>query len=188
MNIKAILILCVILTAVFLVACGKNNIEGFQFHSNNIIPATVVRVIDGDTIIADINGERERIRLLLIDTPETVKPDLEYPEPFGEEATEFARSIIKQGAVIGIEIDENERDRYERLLAYIWVGEKLFNELIVREGLARVAFVFPPNTRHLNRLEEAQREARENKRGIWSVDGYVTEFGFDVEAFEEAEQ
>ncbi|WP_052401110.1 thermonuclease family protein [Oceanobacillus jeddahense] len=134
---------------------------------------TVERVVDGDTVIVHLeDGSRERVRLLLIDTPESVKPDSEV-QPFGEEASDFAKELMPEGETVELERGSPERDDYDRMLAYIWVDDENVNQLLVEEGYARVAFVYEPNTKYLEELEEAQEEAREKEDNIWSIPGYV---------------
>ena len=128
---------------------------------------TVVRVTDGDTvkITPEIDGE-DRLRLIGVDTPET-EPE-RGPEPYGEEATRFTqRSLEDQN--ITLEFDAEREDDYGRLLAYAYLPDgSMFNETLLREGYAQTA-TFPPNTRYLDRFEEAQEQAREAERGIWGL-------------------
>jgi len=142
--------------------------------------AEVVRVVDGDTVIVQTeDGEEERVRLLLIDTPESVHPT-EPEQLFGKESSEYAKEILREGDVVELEVGNPERDRYDRLLAYVWIDGVNFNQLMIEKGYARVAYVYEPNTKYLKEFEEAERRAKEEKENIWSVDGYVTDDGFDM--------
>lgn len=136
-------------------------------------------VIDGDTFKAEFsNGEVETIRLLLIDTPETVSPNV--PEqPYGKEASDFLKRHLIRHSVVEIEKGIEERDKYNRLLAYVWRDGKNINKALLEEGLARVAYIYEPNTKYLNEFKRAERKAKEERKGIWSIDGYVTEKGFN---------
>ncbi len=146
-------------------------------NTTNQIPVTLVSTTDGDTIRVMYNGVNEPVRYLLIDTPETNHPRL-GKQPFGDEAKELNRSLVNSGALT-IEFDVGEkRDKYGRLLAYVYVDGKSVQEILLRAGLARVAYVYPPNTRHLTPYEKAQREAKSKKLGIWSVEDYATDSGF----------
>jgi len=107
---------------------------------DNTIPATVVRVVDGDTLKATVDGKEETVRLILVDTPETVHPSKPV-QPFGPEASEFAKKTL-EGKEVELELDVSERDQYGRILAYVWIGDKMFNEMLLEKGLARVS-VFP---------------------------------------------
>ena len=134
---------------------------------------TVERVVDGDTVIVHLeDGTRERVRLLLIDTPESVKPDTEV-QPFGEEASDFAKELMPEGETVELERGNPERDDYDRMLDYIWADDDNVNQLLVEEGYARVGFVYEPNTKYLEELEQAQEEAKEHGENIWSIPGYA---------------
>lgn len=145
------------------------------------IPVKLVKTIDGDTIKILYNGQEVNVRYLLVDTPETNHPRL-GKQPFGEDAKERNRQLVNSGA-LSIEFDVGERyDKYDRLLAYVYVDGKSVQETLLSEGLARVAYVYPPNTRHLTPYEEAQAVAKKNGLGIWSVENYATDSGFNSDA------
>lgn len=139
---------------------------------------TVNRVVDGDTVVVEFeDGMTERVRLLLIDTPESVHPTKEQ-QPFGVEASNYVKELLSQGKKVIIEIGNPERDNHNRLLAYIWVDGKNLNQLMIEMGYARVAYVYPPNTKYLDDFQKAEEKAREQKIGIWSIPEYVTDKGF----------
>ncbi|GIN90172.1 SPBc2 prophage-derived endonuclease YokF [Siminovitchia terrae] len=141
------------------------------------IPVTLVKTIDGDTIKVLYNGKEQNVRYLLIDTPETNHPRL-GKQPFGEEAKERNKQLVDSGDLT-LEFDIGERvDKYGRLLAYVYVDGKSVQEMLLEEGLARVAYVYPPNTRHLTTYEEAQEKAKVKEIGIWSIENYTTDSGF----------
>lgn len=142
------------------------------------IPVELVKSIDGDTSTFLYNGAKENVRYLLIDTPETNHPKLGV-QPFGQEAKERTAELLQKGKIT-IEFDVGERiDKYGRLLAYVYVDGKSVQKTLLEEGLARVAYVYPPNTRYLDEFEEAEMKAKEKKIGIWSIDGYVNSNGFN---------
>lgn len=146
--------------------------------TTNQIPVTLVRVVDGDTIKIMYKGEEKNVRYLLIDTPETSHPRL-GKQPFGPEAKTRNEELIKSGKLT-IEFDVGERiDKYGRLLAYVYAGGKSVQETLLKEGLARVAYVYPPNTRHLDRFKAAEKIAKDKKIGIWSIENYATDSGFN---------
>ena len=124
--------------------------------------ATVVSVVDGDTI--KIEGG-EIVRYIGVDTPETVDPRRPI-ECFGKEASGKNKELV-QGKVVELEKDVSERDRYGRLLRYIWIGDTMVNEVLVREGFARVA-TFPPDVKYVERFLAAEQAAREENKGLWS--------------------
>lgn len=106
--------------------------------NNNVrLPATLIEVTDGDTLKVEVEGREEKVRLLLIDTPETVHPDKEE-QPFGKDASNFVKKQVAKGK-IELELDVSERDKYGRLLAYVWINDKMLNEQLLEYGLARVA-------------------------------------------------
>jgi micrococcal nuclease len=163
---------CFLLLILFIsVACTAEE-KGKTFS------ATIVQVVDGDTVKIKQDGKLVTIRILNIDTPETYREKQAY----GEEAKQFAKKVLlNQKVTIELSAKENPYDRYGRLLAYIWVDEDtLYEEMVLQEGLARVAYLFEPDTKYAKRLYEAEEKARKAKRGVWSVDGYVTEEGFDM--------
>jgi micrococcal nuclease len=126
--------------------------------------ATVTRVYDGDTIEALGSGRSEKIRSIGIDTPEMDDPRPAVLE-MAQEAAQANRELVG-GRTVRLELDVQERDRYGRLLAYVWLGDTLVNEWMVREGYA-AARSFPPNLRHQDRLNAAQREATGADRRLW---------------------
>lgn len=128
------------------------------------IKAKVVRAIDGDTVEVKIGDKLEKVRLIGIDTPETVHPEI-GEEPYGKEASKFTANNL-EGRDVELELDVQERDKYGRLLAYVWIGTELFNETLIKEGYAQVS-TFPPNVKYANRFVAAEKEARENKKGLW---------------------
>lgn len=128
----------------------------------------VARVIDGDTIEVHLNGREESVRLIGIDTPETVHPSRPV-ECFGKAASQFTTDRLA-GRTVRLEFDVERRDRYGRLLAYAWRDDKLFNHMIVRRGYAQIA-TYPPNVKYVDRLLAAQRKARTEGAGLWSSCG-----------------
>ncbi|MEK4439054.1 thermonuclease family protein [Paenibacillus sp. FSL K6-2862] len=145
-------------------------------EQNNRLPATLVEVTDGDTLKVKVNGKEEKVRLLLIDTPETVHPEKEE-QPFGKDASNFVKKQVAKGN-ISLELDVSERDKYGRLLAYVWIGDKMLNEQLLEYGLARIAYIYPPNTKYVDQFEEIQKHARKEAKGIWSIENYVQDNGF----------
>lgn len=129
-------------------------------------PYKVIRVVDGDTLIADINGTEERIRLIGIDTPESVHPDDEKNVEYGKVAAAFSESML-EGEKVSIELDVQERDQYGRILAYIYLDGKMFNKTLLEEGHARVS-TYPPNVKYVQEFTALQEKAREEKKGIWA--------------------
>jgi micrococcal nuclease len=131
--------------------------------------ATVVRVVDGDTIIARLgSGREERVRYIGIDTPESVKPGT--PVQCFAKAASHENAGLVEGRRIRLVGDVEPRDRYGRMLAYVYrEPDDLFvNAELVRGGFARPA-TFPPNVRFAARFALLAREARDAARGLWKV-------------------
>lgn len=128
----------------------------------------VVHVVDGDTLDVWMNGEEVRIRLLGVDTPETVRPGSPV-ECFGKQASGFTESSLL-GEIVSIETDptQSEYDRYGRLLAYVFLeGESLsFNQKLLREGYGTLYRSRIP-IQLQDQFEESERLARENDKGLW---------------------
>ena len=125
--------------------------------------AKVTRVIDGDTI--EIESGR-KIRYIGIDTPETVDPRT-TPQCFGREASAKNKELV-EGKMIELEKDISETDKYTRLLRYVFVDNILVNDYLVRQGFAH-AFSYPPDIKYQEQLRQAEQEARDNNRGLWST-------------------
>lgn len=147
--------------------------------------ATVTRVVDGDTVEINLDGKTEDVRLLLVDTPETVHPNKPV-QPFGPEASQFAKDKLA-GEQVRIEYDGPKRDNYDRLLTYIWVDGNNFNKMLLEEGLARYAYVYDPPYTHSSAFMKAQNQAKSAGRGIWSRDNYVTNDGFNAQEQQQSE-
>jgi micrococcal nuclease len=130
--------------------------------------ATIERVVDGDTVIVSIYGSSERLRLIGIDTPETVKPNTPV-QCFGPEASAFTKSLLPKGTAVRVVRDVEARDAYDRLLGYIYrADDALFVNLeIVRQGYANL-LTFPPNVAHVDEFRVAAEAARTAHLGLWS--------------------
>jgi len=124
----------------------------------------VIRVVDGDTIHVRIGARVEKVRYIGVNTPEVHHPR-KGEEPGGREAAEVNRRLV-EGKTVRLELDVQERDRYGRLLAYVWVGDVMVNAELVRLGYAQVMTI-PPNVRYQEIFVKLQREAREAGRGLW---------------------
>lgn len=128
--------------------------------------ALVTKVIDGDTIVVN---DKLTVRFIGIDTPETVDPRRPVA-CFGKEASNKTKSLLSGKDVI-LQKDVSETDKYGRLLRYVFLplpdGQNLFvNDYLVREGYAKV-LTYPPDVKYNEQFRQAEREARENKRGLW---------------------
>jgi len=124
----------------------------------------VVRVVDGDTIYVQLADRVEKIRYIGVNTPEIHHP-IKGEEPGGREAAAMNRRLVG-GRPVRLELDVRSRDRYGRLLAYVWLGDTMVNAELVRRGYAQVMTV-PPNVRYQDLFVKLQREARDAGRGLW---------------------
>ena len=130
------------------------------------VPAVVTRVVDGDTAHMRVDGRDVDVRFIGIDTPETVAPDQPI-ECYGPQASAYTERRL-EGRRVELEFDVEREDRYGRTLAYVWLGDELFNETLVRDGYALVT-TFPPDVRYVDRFVAAQGDARRHDRGLWGA-------------------
>ena len=143
-----------------------------------LIPVEFVKTLDGDTIRIMYEGEERKLRYLLVDTPELNHKE-QGKQPFSEEAKQRNDELLKSGH-LEIEFDTGDReDQYDRLLAYVYIDGESVQEKLIEEGLARVGYIYPPNTKHLEPYKEAEESAQKAGIGIWSIEDYVTERGFN---------
>ena len=129
-----------------------------------VVPVT--RVVDGDTIEVRLGGAIEDVRLIGIDTPETVKPGTPV-QCFGPRASRFAKRLLA-GRRVRLVFGAERRDAYGRLLAYAYLGRRFVNPVLVRRGLAR-ALTIPPNDRFAPLLRRLERRAARAGRGLWGA-------------------
>ena len=126
----------------------------------------VIRAVDGDTLIVNIDGEETRVRMIGIDTPESVHSDETRNCEFGKTASEYTKTLL-EGEYVGLEYDVERTDQYDRVLAYVYLDGEMVNETLVEEGYA-VAKEYPPNSKYAEVFEEAQKLAELHKNGMWS--------------------
>ncbi|WP_054956504.1 thermonuclease family protein [Paenibacillus dakarensis] len=145
------------------------------------VPVTLVKAVDGDTISVKYKGKTEKVRFLLVDTPETSHPQLGV-QPFGPEAKAFTKDIVENAKKLELEFDIGpSRDKYSRLLAYVYADGKMVQELLLEQGLARVAYIYQPNVRYVDKFNDLQKNSRKKELGIWSVENYAQDDGFHPE-------
>jgi micrococcal nuclease len=174
--------LCIVL---LLSACGGHEVDlGRQSPATAAEEpagyeiAEVTRVVDGDTVEVRITersdgpgagradiGETYSVRLIGINTPESVKPGSPV-ECFGKEASAAANALL-EGRTVTLVKDVEETDSYERLLRYVYLGEEMANARLVLNGYAN-AYTYPPNVRHTDLFVQLERDARESDRGLWA--------------------
>lgn len=129
----------------------------------------VTKVYDGDTFQIKVDGQAVSVRLIGIDTPETIDPRRPVG-CFGKKASDETKRLI-EGKVVTLSKDVSETDKYNRLLRYVFLpisgGESLFiNDYLIRQGFAK-SLTYPPDVKYNDRFLAAEKEARENLRGLW---------------------
>jgi micrococcal nuclease len=168
MRLAVALALTTLFTAALLAGCGDGEpvgAEGDALEAN----ATVTRVVDGDTLVVDTGGAEERVRLIGINTPESV--DRSRPVMcFGKEASAHMSRLLPPGTPVQLVRDVEARDRYGRLLAYVYRASdaRFVNLAMVEDGYAD-QYTFPPNVEHTETFGKAARAAREQGVGLWSA-------------------
>ncbi len=142
------------------------------------VPITLVDIIDGDTIKANVNGRVETVRYLLIDTPESKNPKT-CVQLYAKEAFLRNSELVKSGKLT-LEFEQgNTRDSYGRLLAYVFVDGESIQGTLLKEGYARVAYIMSPPYKYLETFRKEEKLAKREKINIWSRLHYVTNWGFN---------
>jgi len=126
----------------------------------------VIRVVDGDTIIIDYKGKYEKVRLLCVNTPESVHPDKKQNTFMGKVASDYSKESLK-GKYVDLEFEGPIRGRYGRLLAYVFVDGKNFNLELVEQGLSPYYTKYGLSEKYDKEFRDAERYAREHKLNIW---------------------
>ena len=175
----------VVLAALVLSACAGHRVvlteqapATFGQEPGGHEVGVVTDIVDGDTIDVEITarsegpgageadvGQTYTVRLIGIDTPESVKPGSPV-ECFGREAA-VATDALLAGVEVRLVKDVEETDRFDRLLRYVYIGEEMANARLVANGYAS-AYTYPPNVRHADLFVSLQRDARKGDRGLWS--------------------
>lgn len=160
----AVLVVIVVIVAV---SCGTD--RGSSDTEGSGSNATVVRVVDGDTIVVDTGGRELRVRMIGFDTPESVDPRRPV-ECFGKEASRHLAELAPPGTDVRLERDAEQEDRYGRTLAYVYrASDGVFlNERMLIDGYANVLSI-APNVAHAEQFRAAEREARAAGRGLWTA-------------------
>jgi len=126
----------------------------------------VIRVVDGDTIVVNYKGKNEKVRLLCVNTPESVHPDKKQNIPMGKVASDYTKKRLT-GKYVDLEFEGPFRGRYGRLLAYVFVNGENFNLVLVRKGLSPYYTKYGLSQQYDQEFREAERYARKQKLGIW---------------------
>lgn len=137
---------------------------GRETSTARSLTASVVRVVDGDTIVVSLDGHDEYVRYIGVDTPETVKPDTPV-QCYGPRASDLNHRLV-EGRTVRLVFDRERRDDYGRLLAYVYAGSRFVNAALVRGGYARTLAI-APNTAHAPLFERLAARAGQAGRGLW---------------------
>lgn len=126
--------------------------------------AMVVRVVDGDTLVVELDSEEYYVRLIGVDTPESVHPDASRNSEEGEDASEYTKSLVAEGSTVYLQKDTSDTDKYDRLLRYVWlevpsdvwdeeeVASKMLNAILVVDGYAEPK-AYEPDTAYSSIFE-----------------------------------
>lgn len=129
---------------------------------------TFSKCVDGDTIKVLIDGKESTVRLLAVDTPESVHPTkgVEY---YGKEASEYTCNLVKTAGKIELEYDDNsdKKDKYNRVLAWVWVDDVLLQDELIKNGYAEVAYLYG-DYKYTSTLQDHQKLAEASSVGIWN--------------------
>lgn len=168
----------------------KSQIEVWLDGNNDVTENTALeavtldQVVDGDTLwIYDSNCDRIKVRLIGIDTPESVHSDVSRNNEYGKLASDYTKEILSGNQTLYLEYDVESTDRYGRTLAYVWltddvnrdndadVADKMLNAILVRDGYAYDK-VYEPNHAYADTLEALRMEACESSAGLWQYEGF----------------
>ena len=151
-----------------------------QVTGNQLQEINYLSINDGDTFSIEMNGEKHKVRLLMVDTPE-MNYDKGKPMPYAENAKVFTENLLKNASKIELLFDVGpETDKYDRLLAYIFVDNVLLQESLLKNGFAVMRYINKPNNTLEAELNEIQVKAQDAKLNIWAHEGY-----FDGKQFHE---
>ncbi|PFN46218.1 thermonuclease family protein [Bacillus thuringiensis] len=147
----------------------KGKLKGLE-----TVKGKVLHIKDGDTIDVNVKGQKQTVRLLLLDTPESVSQKIP-PQKMGKEASSFLKKQL-DGKSITLVYDQGPKeDKYGRKLAYVFCNGIHVNELMAKSGYGIIAYISKPNTTLLPEMLEAEKEAKESMAGVWSIKGFVNE-------------
>lgn len=154
-----------------------------QSLPDTLVKADLVRVVDGDTLVVKANGNDEevKVRLIGVDTPESVNPDESKNTEYGEKASEYTKSLLKDVDTVYLDFDTEPTDQYGRLLCYVWLKEVddksdaynasnyMLNGILVSNGMA-IDKVFEPNIAYADMFAMFREDAKANKAGLWQYE------------------
>ncbi|HDR7001241.1 thermonuclease family protein [Bacillus cereus] len=147
----------------------KGKLKGLE-----TVKGKVLHIRDGDTIDVNVKGQKQTVRLLLLDTPESVSQKIP-PQKMGKEASSFLKKQLDGKSVTLVYDQGPKEDKYGRKLAYVFCNGIHINELMAKSGYGIISYISKPNTTLLPEMLEAEKEAKESMAGVWSIKGFVDE-------------
>ena len=151
--------------------------------NTELTEVTLVRVVDGDTIVVNVNGSEEKVRMIGVDTPESVHSDSTKNNEYGDMASTFTKEYMKNYTTLYLQYDVSSKDQYGRTLAYVWLEDDvdtsnqqdietyMYNAILLKEGYA-INKEDPPNTAYADVFEQIRDNAELNNIGLWENDDY----------------
>lgn len=173
-----IFVILAVVTVIFLVWIKEVSLE--QGRDEELTAAQILRVIDGDTIVVIVEGKEEVVRMIGVDSPESVSMEESENSIYGQYASDYTAKWLKKGQIVYLSFDEELRDPYERLLAYVWLEPDtgnihcLYQNQLAEDGYA-LAVVYEPNSRYAKELEEAMQKAMAARKGLWFHEEFYNE-------------
>lgn len=144
----------------------EQNDKDLKLKSVNLVKVKVLRVVDGDTFKCMIDGKEQTVRLIGVDTPESVNPNKEKNTVEGKIASEYTKRYLEDRDV-ELEYDIQKTDKYGRVLAYVWNGDTLFNFKLIRDGIAK-PMTIAPNVKYSKIIRNLEKKAVENNKGFFN--------------------
>lgn len=146
---------------------NTNTVENIEISELN--QYEVVSVVDGDTFKINYNGTVTKVRLIGVDTPESVSSNQSKNNKYGVEASNYTKERL-EGQTVHLEFDVQQTDKYGRLLAYVYLEDgTMYNKELLEKGYAQIA-TYPPNVKYVDEFTQIQKQAKENKVGFWAED------------------
>ncbi|WP_051524829.1 thermonuclease family protein [Pseudobutyrivibrio sp. MD2005] len=162
----------------------KADDKGLAQEESNLEAVKFIRTVDGDTIIVeDASGNQQRVRMIGIDTPESVAKEEERNNEYGVMASDYTKQLFSETDTVYLEYDIDDDDQYDRTLAYIWlqdvedtfdetnIEKYMVNAIIVKDGYG-VAKRYEPTVAHDDTLQKLMNEARDDNTGLWQYQGF----------------
>lgn len=146
----------------------EHNDKDLKLKAVNLVKVKVLRVVDGDTFKCMIDGKEQTVRLIGVDTPESVNPNKEKNTVEGKIASEYTKRYLEDRDV-ELEYDIQKTDKYGRVLAYVWNGDTLFNFKLIRDGIAK-PMTIAPNVKYSKIIRNLEKKAVENNKGFFNKD------------------